>query len=334
MTIVYVDIGEARKLYGSVAALSIAGRRACVIRPKRDLSSIKPSCIEVEIGIDSKTKRVKVQTIEVPKEVLQTETKLSCSAKQFLSVVQSLDPEVLIAGNNYWLVAKSAAKKLDIPLLLWAPALGIFKLYLLLRDNRLYSRLLTTPLGSVQVMCMARLSSYVITNDTRAARVMKRLGIRNVETIWPTYARFVKKDAYAEFLPRDHVQINKLSCSNPYILSLIALDSKTAVYNTELRSLKFVRSVALAMPDTDFVVIGASIEATQNRLDYAAVKNLRLIGFVYDDVQMSELYRNALCVLCPYRIPGFSNRLTEPFFYGKAIVTTTLAKKLLWRFCA
>jgi glycosyltransferase involved in cell wall biosynthesis len=105
------------------------------------------------------------------------------------------------------------------------------------------------------------------------------------------------------------------------------LDSKSPVYKTELRSLKFVRSVALAMPDTDFVVIGASNEAIQNRLDYAEVKNLRLIGLVYDDVQMSELYRNALCFFYPYRIPGFSNRLMDAFFYGKAIVTTSLTNK-------
>jgi len=328
LAVVYVDIGEARKVYGSAAALSVLGYQTCVVRSiEKDNLSVKPSCMDVEIGIDLKTKRVPVKTIDVAKEVLG-EKGLHVSPKHFLSILRPLDPTVLISDRHSWFVVKNAAKKLDVPLLLWVPsAYSIFKLFLYL-SNRAFSRSLLTPIGFFYLTYIARHSDYVMTNDILTAKVMQGLWIRHMETVWPTYTRFVNEDAYAEFLPRTrYVRNGDHRFPNQYVLSLIAIDSKTVVSEAELRSLKFVKSVALAVPDIDFVVIGTSVEALRNRRDYAKVKNLKLIGLVYDDTHLSELYRNALCVLYPYRMPGFSNRLLEAFFYGKAVITTSLTNK-------
>jgi glycosyltransferase involved in cell wall biosynthesis len=337
VTVVYLEFGEYRVLYGSAAALSLAGRQSCVIQ-NSNLGSVEPGRVEFEIGIDSKTKRVQIKTIDVPKDLLQTETQLSrfATPKQFLSIIRSLDPEALITDPNYWSLAKSAAKKLDIPLLLWyGSGLSILKLKLYLQENRLYSKLFTTPMGFVRQMRMARLSSFYITNDMVATRLAKTVGVKHVETIWPTYPRFIEKDAFNELSSTaGYVQPIKQRRPNPYVLSFIPLDP-SRLYNTELRGLELVRSVALAMPDTDFVVLGVSIESIQNPLDYAAVKNLRFIRLSdapdasIKEIQVCELYRNAFCVLCPYRLPGFSNRLLEAFFYGKATVTTSLTHKYL-----
>jgi glycosyltransferase involved in cell wall biosynthesis len=330
MSVIYVNIGEDRLAYGSAAALSQAKHQTYVINPNMNLSSIKPSYSDIEIGCDLKTKRVKVKTIDVPTNVL-AKNELKWSSKEFFNVVRSVDAEVLITGRGSWFAAKRAAKKLNIPLLLWnTAAYSIFKLFLFLA-NRAYLRSLEAPFGFVYLTYIGLRSGYVMTNDVVSTKIMHRFGIKHVELIWPTYARFAEKTTHADLLSQtDFVHTGEGDQArgvNPYVLSFIPLNLRPEVYKTELRSLKFVRDVALALPDLNFVVVGASAEAVQNQLDLAKVKNLTLISRHLEEAEISALYKNAVCILSVYRLPGFSNRLMDAFFYGKAIITTSLTNK-------
>jgi glycosyltransferase involved in cell wall biosynthesis len=162
----------------------------------------------------------------------------------------------------------------------------------------------------------------------KTEQTFKSFGISNVKTIWPTYTRFLKKGAYSEFMKdKEGSDITSWEIPTDYVLSLITLEKGSHSYKIEQRALNFLKNVAIQVPNIDFIVIGASLKDVEKPTEFEHLKNFKLIGRIYDDSQMAELYRNAICVLCPIYIPGFSNRLFEAFFYGKVVISPYLVNE-------
>lgn len=328
MKLVYFDFGEARIQYGSAASMKLQGNDVYVVEFSNNPFSPRKDTRDVEVGINGNTEKVKVDIIRVHAKS-PTNSLIAPFynyAPLLMDIIPEINPDVLISGSNYWITANNIKRTSQSSLIFWKTVVpGLFKLPIFVKYGKGYTRIVSTPLGFVYDVLLAFLSDYTLTNDRMTMSIFKKLRIKNVKIIWPTYTKFLKKSAYSEFM-RDNKRSNITSCeiSTKYILSLITLEKGSPAYRIELKALNFLKNIATKMSDIDVIVIGASMEDIENPTGYKNLKNLKLIGKIYGDLQMSELYRNAYCVLCPIYIPGFSNRLFEAFFYGKAIISTSI----------
>lgn len=325
MKLLIFEPGQARISYGLAASLQIKGHIVYVIEFNNTIMDPKKEIMETEIGLDGNTEKVGIIKISIP---LSDSKSFFISNSQLFNVVSSIKPDVLISSPRYWVTAKKLAKFLNKPLLFWYPVVpGIFKLPVFLSVGKKYSKVLTAPFGFIYNILLIIFSDYTFTNDVMTTKILTSLGIKNVKTIWPTYAKLLNENAYASYVydtkKSDAVFYDR---SRKYILSMILLIKNAPVYKIELEGLNFIKNIALKLPDIDFVVIGGSLEDTENPIEYKDIKNLKLIGRIYDDELLSKLYNDSLGVICPIQVPGFSNRLLEAFFYGKAIVSTSIVE--------
>ena len=323
MKIIYFEFGQARLSYGSAAAMAFAGSETYII-DSSNILECNHDLIDVEIGVDGETKRIGLNVIKLPP---QGKNGKHIRNSKLLDLLTSLDPSIIIAGPKNWILAKKYARNLGIPLIFWNPVVpSILKLPSLIYYGRVYSRIITTPFGFIYNYMFSRNSDYIMTNDLITTKIFKNMLMNNISTIWPTYARFLKQDAYKAFLENTHRSKCSYQGDDNYILSIIALRRDTPIYRIELKALSLLKKVAIELPDITFVVVGASIDDLKDKDEFNRVKNIKLLGKVYDDNQIADLYRNARGVFCPIIIPGFSNRLLEAFFYRKAIISTRIVE--------
>lgn len=331
MKILYFDFGEARIIYGSAAAMKLNGHEVIIIEPTRDeFGQDKWLNIDVEIGTSVQTRKVSLDIFRTDILFYEGFFNIFKDKSDYLEeTLSSINPDVIITGSRYWFTAKKLSEKLNKPLIYWNTVLpGIFKLPMFLKQGRIDSRLITSPLGLFYYYYLIYKSDFTITNDIKTTTLFGQMGVKNIELIWPTYTRFVGKDAYAEFINDKRTNdLDLASIGENYVLSIITLNKNSHVYEIELKSLKFLKDVALSNPKVNFLVVGSSPEDLINPKEYENIDNIKMIGKIFDDKLLSIVYKRAVCVLCPIYVPGFVNRLFEAFFYGKAVISTSLPSK-------
>lgn len=327
MKIIFFEFGHVRTEYGAAAAMALRGHDVYIIDSRNIINKVNAK-IKIEIGIDGDTIKIPVNII-APKKSLSLGSNYCLANSKLLDSINFIDPDILIAGQKYWPIAKMASHILSKPLIFWNPvALGIMKIPVFIRVGKVYSRILTSSLGSLIILIFSNFSSITINNDVDTANLFKRLKIGNIEIISPTYARFDPDDAFW-YEPRN----NGLTIRDPYIsydnyvLSVVTLNKRSPSYNIEFKALKFIKKIALKMPDIQFLIIGSLISDLEDPQEFENIKNLTFLGKIYNDYILCNLYRRALCVLCIIYIPGHSGRLTEAFFYKKLIISTSIVDK-------
>jgi len=286
--------------------------------------------MDVEVGIDKSTEVVQLGILRIPKT---TSNGLFSSLQDYSShlkdALSQIHPNVIIAGTNYWRTAYILAKHFDIPLILWvnAAAFGLHKLPVYIKYGKNFKKSLMLLLGFGYNYLLSCFSNYLITRDLLSISTLRKMGMRNIEIVWPTYARFTEKDAYAKFLGGEKASQGIAHLTLPYVLSVITLQKGSHAYYIEAKAIDFLINIATKMPEVNFLVIGTSPEDIKALYGYKYPKNLLPLGKVYDDREMAKLYRNAFCVVAPIYIPGFTNRILEAYFYSKPLVSTPLVDK-------
>lgn len=327
MRIVYFDFGHARIQYGSAASLISRGHEVHFVESTASPTSGATAIMDVEIGVDGATERLALSIIRMcPKSLVGgIVPKIDSSTRQPFELVVETDPDLLITGTSFWVIARKIARNLGIPLVLWKPVTpAVFKILVFARSGRRFSNAFSAPLGLIYDGISARLSTYTITNDRMTSEMFRRMGIGNVETVWPTYTRFAEENAYSRYMKDGKTGPMPTDLPTRYVLSVIPLQRGSRQYYIESKAMRLLRFMAERMPHIDFVVVGSSRSDLENLSEYVDLGNLFCLGKIYDDSCLAKLYRQARCVVCPVYIPGFSNRLLEAFFYQKAIVSTPI----------
>ncbi len=329
MKIIYLDFGEARVLYGSAASLINRGHEVILIKPRIDIDHVEKKTKNVIIGNYYTSNNVKLNIMEVPVKYSEKNmiSMVSNESKNLEDIISKFKPDIIISGVNFWLICKKISNKYGIPLILWLTVVpSVFKLGLYLKNGRMYNRLVTSSIGFFYNILAILKSDFIVTNDSFTTKFYKKLFIRKIETIWPTYTKFIGKDGYKEFLKNDnHLKVN-LDFGKDYILSVVTINKDSHTYSIEKKSFDFVKKVAKSCPELNFIVMGTS-EKDINNYESEKIENLKLIGKIYDDSVISRLYLNSSCVICPIYVPGFVNRILESFYYGKLIFSTKLPSK-------
>lgn len=329
MKIIYLDFGEARVLYGSAASLINRGHEVILIKPRIDIDHVEKKTKNVIIGNYYTFNNIKLDIIEVPVKYSEKNmvSMISNESKDLEDIISKFGPDVIISGVNFWLICKKISNKHDIPLILWLTVVpSIFKLGLYLKNGKMYSRLVTSSIGFFYNILAILKSDFIVTNDSFTTKFYNKLFIRKIETVWPTYTKFIEKDGYKEFLKNDCSLNSDQDFGKDYILSIITINKDSHTYYIEKKSFDFVKKVAKSCPERNFIVMGTS-EMDINGYELEKIENLKLIGKIYDDSVISRLYSNALSVICPIYVPGFANRILESFYYGKVIFSTKLPSK-------
>jgi len=317
--LIYFYFGEPRIIYGSAGPMALRGHEVYVVEPNHIFKgSSDRSTLEIEVGIWRNTKRVQLNILNLNQY----------NILDMVEIFSKINPDVLITGHEYWLMAKRIAKNLKKPLVTWHIGIPtVFNLSPYLR-GRMYSQIFKAPIGLVYNILLAYFSDYVLTTNIKTEQIYNYVGIRKIKTILPSYPKFMRKDEYARFFkgsnfivaPTDDLPLQ-------YVLAFATITINELHYKYQLKRLYFICEIAKKMPDVNFVIIGTSKSDIGGAFRYEGLNNLFLLGKVFDDSCLAKLYEKAYCVVCPVLDSGFPTHLFEAFFYGKAIVSPSVATK-------
>jgi len=323
LRILFIDGSEAPLFFGSAASLTYRGHEVFMLDTRaHNTSLIRESRKVIDVvTVESEMGRADIRVVNFPLPYRGFE-RIGLLVNLYEPLFELLDhiqPDVVVGyyyGNNSWWYFYPILKKLDVPSVGVIYGIRGFWLPEFISFTHDYHEIFRGVLNIIHTATTSHLSDFVITSSTKYEKILRKIGVRHIATIPPTYVRIVSK-----------VKQNIPEISNPFVLSLITISRRG---NTEfdIASLRILLSLARLMPNIKFVLAGSSMaELYQlcNKLNLSIPKNVIPLGFIRDTNALSQLYEKASCVIHPWPVPwswGTSIRIVESLFYGKAMVTT------------
>ncbi len=226
--------------------------------------------------------------------------------------------DIIIATNGKpWSIGYSISKQQRIPIILRVWGYKALKIPEYFKFKK-YSTI-TIFIPSLANMLFQTLSSdYVVTLDSNTGKILsKYLPKVKTQTIYPTYASIIS-------FSNDNLDTMDVleSIGRNYVLSIISLKYKLP---QEMYLFRILSSIAKKLPESEIVVIGTS---KQDINGHNSPKNMVLLGRIYNDKILEEIYKRAILVIAPIFYKTVSNRLLEAIFYSKPILTNSTAVRL------
>jgi glycosyltransferase involved in cell wall biosynthesis len=217
-------------------------------------------------------------------------------------------------------IAYNIAQKQRIPLILRVWGIRGIKLFDHLIYGRNYKELAVFLPSIIHNLIQANYSKAVVAIDCYTESFLRKLRpiAKKLSLIYPTYACGI----YAN---DKHNEILTCAQGKEYIFGIVTLPRANSFTETNL--LKILIAIAKRNPEINVLIAGTTdVEAKKNIDSFSLPKNMVFLGRVYSDDILRKLYINAKLVVNPIFYKSVSNRLLEALFYGKPVLTNSVAK--------
>jgi glycosyltransferase involved in cell wall biosynthesis len=168
-------------------------------------------------------------------------------------------------------------------------------------------------------------SQAIVVMDDSTKSFLKKVPLfKKLNVIYPTYASLYEENSH------DLLEVKELIKEQNYIFSFVTMRKTGSVFRLEQRLLfKVLYYVSMKCPEVDVIIAGGTLEEAKKKFGLSYVpKNLKFAGSSLSDNALKILYERASLVVIPIFFRSLSNRLLEALYYGRPILTNSIAKLL------
>lgn len=273
--------------------------------------------IQTDAGI------VKVPIMEIKIKTLSL-AQTFIGAERFVpNIVKETEFDLVITTPHApFYIAYNVARKQKIPLILRVWGIRAIKLLDHLIYGKNYKEVAVFLPSIVHNLIQMNYSKAVVVMDRFTESFVHKLRplAKKPSLIYPTYAYGINEDERCDEM---------LSCAQDkeYIFGIVCLPRQNEF--TEVSLLKILIAIAKRNPEINVFIAGTTDVEAKKRIDLSSLpKNMVFLGWVSSDDILRKLYIDAKLVVSPIFYKSVSNRLLEALFYGKPILTNSVAKLL------
>jgi len=231
-----------------------------------------------------------------------------------------------------WYAAATIRRAHEIPLLIRVQMLRAAKLVDHLRMGRWHEMLLFGP-SVFHNLLQVKLSNSVISLDNVTKKFMKSMMASESSLIYPTYAILGNREK-SETEAIMKTRIRNFLKNDDYIFSITIASRGGAARIFDIYILKILLRIALENPNVKVIVLGTNDLEARKILNLSELPyNLILLGKIFSDDIVRELYIGARLIICPVMSRSISNRLLEALFFAKPVLTNSIAGLLHPEIC-
>jgi glycosyltransferase involved in cell wall biosynthesis len=277
---------------------------------------------EMKVQLDTGVANVKY--VEVPTSSKHAQSYVTKLISEKICNIQSIDVIITMPSAPFYL-AYNIARKSHKPLILRVSSVGLFDTFKeAIALFHWYRGALELAPAMKRLIESLTHSNIVIAHSAFAAKFLRRIyPFRKPVLIYPTYAKIMQKD-----------QVNPNTRNwdleeDLTVLGVTMVGRSGMPARHDKKILEIMYAIAKHNPDINVIVLGSSHTEAQESLNVSSIPtNLKLMGFIYDDALIEQLYKHASLVIAPVFFRGVSNRLIEALFYGKPILTNSYVKEM------
>jgi len=169
-------------------------------------------------------------------------------------------------------------------------------------------------------------SQAVVVMDDSTKSFLKKVPLfKKLNVIYPTYAALYSDNDYEK-----NREIKKFIEGKQYIFSIITMSRTSHLFSLqELPLFKILYMIAKKCPEIDIIIAGGTSSEAKRKFGLSQIpKNLIFVGWVSSDDVLKVLYEHASLVVAPIFFRSLSNRLLEALYYGRPILTNSIARLL------
>jgi len=296
--------GDTRLILSSLGALALGGYEVVHLY----LTPNKPREPHIIIVTDGK-KKVSIKVIEIFSGVDENSWigwfKCHKLIDDVTNQLYKKPGAIICERRSIFTLCLRLSKYFKVPLILRIDSLKSFWALKRARYTKNMIPVLKAPFAIASYVLMAKYADYGICVTKVLERKLRRLGIKNVTTIEPTYLTIPEKN----------------TCVSDFKLDL---DKDYVIIST--KDYKVIKSIASKTPDLRYIIIG---ETPHKSVIEGLPKNIVWAGIIPDQ-KLIQLYKNALCTII-YRpwLSGISMTLIETLYYGRPCIINSAALNLM-----
>lgn len=272
--------------------------------------------------------------ITIPVNV-SPKTSLNQSIIKPQTLLNNLDLDfdlVITTTGSPFFIGSHLANKNNVPLILrtWAFKAVKYRLFYEYKDYLALSSFVPSIIN-VSLQINSANSTVCLDNDVKQflSSKMPWTNSKDINVIYPSFITI--KDE--ENIDEKYEKINTITNLNQYVLSIVSLNQENvSIWNytfheTEKKFFNILIDIARKNPEINVIVIGTSLNDAQ-KIFSNIPSNMILLGKIYSDGVLGNLYKHATLIVVPILYGAISNRLLESIFYNKTILTNTMTLKL------
>ena len=295
--------GDTRLILSSLGALSLKGYKTIhlYLAPKKPREPYTITATDGEV-------KASINVIEIPFGEESYQNSWFNSNKLLNDIINQLPekPNTIICERRpLFMLCSKLSKYLKVPWILRIDALKFFWALKRAQYTRNIIPLLKAPFVIASYVLMAKYADYGICVTKLLEKKLRRLMVKNITTVEPTYLTISDMDKY---IP-DDFDLNKI-------------DEDYVIIST--KDYKVIKLVALKASNFKYIIIGSPPQRMTERLP----KNIVWTGTIPDQ-KLIQLYKNALCTII-YRpwLSGVSMTFVETLRYGRPCIINSAAINL------
>jgi glycosyltransferase involved in cell wall biosynthesis len=231
--------------------------------------------------------------------------------------------DVVIANPSVpFYIARYIAKKQGIPIVLRVWGIRANKLIDHIVYGKNYSEVLNFYVSIPHNLMQIWSSQALVVMDDSTKSFLKKLHLcKKINVIYPTYAALYEE--------KGQVEVEELIKRQNYIFSFVTMHKTGSVFRLEQRLFQILNFISIRYPEVDVIIAGGTLEEAKKKFRLVAPpKNLKFAGNNLSDNALKTLYEHARLVVVPVFSRSISNRLLEALYYGRPILTNSIAKLL------
>ncbi len=231
---------------------------------------------------------------------------------------------VIVNPSVPFYLGRAVAKKQSIPLVLRVWGIRANKLIEHVAYGKNYLEFLDFYPSVMHNLLQILNSQAVVAMDDSTADFLHKFYLyRRLSIIYPTYAALYDINA------RTSSKVEELIENRDYIFSFVTMSKTGSVLRLEQPLFKILYLIARRCPEINVVIAGGTAEEARRKFKLQSLpNNLLFAGKGLSDNELKKLYQHASLVVIPVFFKSVSNRLLEALFYGKPILTNSIASQL------
>jgi len=309
---------EPREGFAVTASLNLHGHRVFYVQLGSRLIVNK-----VKIQLD--TGSVTTDFIEVP----------VVFSKRYKNVLQQLlikeigDFDVIIISSNSLCLSlvRPILKVYQVPLIVRVSDLGtIGKFWEAIKLFRYYYVIPSLPLSFLRLYRSLVSSDLLIAHTNLISKFLEHhLSIKNL-LIYPTYAKVIARNSQMNSVVIEEI-MNSVNVQ-PLILGITSISRPGLAGRHDRLAFECLYKVAKYNPALTVVIIGTGYKEARTIFNNKTLpSNLKLLGKIYDDLIIEQMYKIASLVVVPFFFrKTISNRVLEALFYGRPTLISSYLK--------
>jgi len=316
---ILVISNEIRHELGCAASLKYMGFDTTYLHLGKEYKQLKEVNVRVDVG------NFRVKFSEIPSPSLHNSI---LHPQNFIP--KDIDEEkfdlVIATPSTPFYLSRYIAKKQQIPLILRVWGVKANKLIDHIIYGKNYVEVLNFyPSTLHNLMQIWRSQALVVMDDVTKGFLNKLPLFKKINVIYPTYAALYSDDGYEK-----NPEIEKLIEGKEYVFSLVTMSRTGSAFRLqELPQFKILYMIAKKCPEVNVVIAGGTAAEARRKLGLPQIpKNLIFVGWISSDNILKVLYEHASLVIIPIFFRSISNRLLEALYYGRPVLTNSVAKLL------